>query len=238
MALSKTEFSVLKLILFDIDGTLLTSIGTGRRALMEAIQSVCGRSIAVDGVQFAGRTDPAIIRDLMARNEIQSDEAEKLLPAVLEVYTSTLMNLLTPSSVRVYPGVMNLVRKLHSSEDLVLGLLTGNLRETAYLKLHAAGLGSFFPFGAFGSDRELRNDLPEVAAERATATTGHIFAPHKTIVIGDTPLDFECARVHGARCVGVSTGPYSRDELAEHAPDLLMDDFSDPSELYAFIRAC
>jgi len=225
----------LKLILFDIDGTLLTSIGTGRNAVLEAMENVCGRPITVDGIQFAGRTDPAIIRDILTLNEIVSEEAETMIPAVLEAYISSLMRLLTPSSVRVFPGVMNLVRTLHASDDLVLGLLTGNLRETAYLKLHAAGLGSFFRFGAFGSDRELRNDLPEVAAERALSITGLKFTPEKTIVIGDTPHDFECGRVHGAYCIGVSTGNFSRNELAEHGPDLLMDDFTDPSELYEFI---
>ena len=226
----------MKLILFDIDGTLLTSIGTGRNAVLEAMENVCGRPIAVDGVQFAGRTDPAIIRDILARNEIRGEEVERLLPQVLDAYISSLMRILTPSSVRIFPGVMNLVRNLHSSENLVLGLLTGNLRETAYLKLHAAGLGSFFRFGAFGSDRELRNDLPEVAAERALSITGLRFTPEKTIVIGDTPHDFECGRVHGAHCIGVSTGTFNRDELAEHGPDLLMDDFTDPSELYTFIN--
>ena len=225
----------MKLILFDIDGTLLTSIGTGRNAVLEALEKVCDRPIVVDGVQFAGRTDPAIIRDILARNEIKGEEVENLLPQVLDAYTSSLMRILTPSSVRIFPGVMKLVRNLHSSETLVLGLLTGNLRETAYLKLHAAGLGSFFRFGAVGSDRELRNDLPEVAAERALSITGLKFAPEKTIVIGDTPHDFECGRVHGAHFIGVSTGKFSRDELAQHEPDLLMDDFTDPSELYAFI---
>lgn len=226
----------MKLILFDIDGTLLTSTGVGRDAVLVALEQVCGRSIISDGVSFAGRTDPAIIRDLLTANDVAPADINEILPVCMEAYASSLMHLLTPSSVYVFPGAADLVRSLHEADGVLLGLLTGNMRETAYLKLHAAGLGSFFEFGAFGSDRETRNDLPGIAAERAHAFCGELFPPEKTVIIGDTPHDIECGRLHGAHCIGVSTGPFSRAELASHKPDLLLNDFTDPSELFAFLE--
>jgi phosphoglycolate phosphatase len=225
----------MKLVLFDIDGTLLTSIGAGRNAVKESMERVCDQEILIEGVQFAGRTDPAILRDLLLVNGFSDERARELLDDCLAAYTSVLMRHLTPSGVHIYPGVRDLVRKMAVDENVVLGLLTGNLRDTAYLKLHAAGLGSYVAFGAFGSDRELRNELPAVAATRAFEHTGLSFKPEKMFIIGDTPHDFECGRSHGAHCIGVSTGLFSHEELATHGPDLLMEDFSDPAALYAYI---
>src|SRR5690606_32166166 len=107
--------------------------------------------------------------------------------------------------------------------DLPLGLLTGNLQPMAYLKLGRIGLGDFFPFGAFGSDHEDRNCLPEVALARAEAHTGRRYAGKDVVVIGDTPRDIECGNAVGAFTVAVATGHYDRDALASHAPDLLLD---------------
>jgi len=225
----------MKLVLFDIDGTLLTSIGAGRNAVKESMERVCDQEISLKGVPFAGRTDPAILRDLLLVNGFTDEKAREILQDCLAAYTSALMRHLTPSGVKIYPGVRELVREMAAEESIVLGLLTGNLRDTAYLKLHAAGLGSYFAFGAFGSDRELRNELPAVAAARALEHTGLTFQPDKTFIIGDTPHDFECGRTHGAHCIGVSTGLFSHEELATHGPDLLLTDFSDPAALYAYM---
>jgi phosphoglycolate phosphatase len=225
----------MKLVLFDIDGTLLTSTGAGRNAVKESMERVCEREIQVKDVQFAGRTDPAIIRDLLLVNGFGEEEAQAVLADCLSAYTSALMHHLTPAGIKIYPGVRHLVRSMAADGEIVLALLTGNLRDTAYLKLHAAGLGSFFEFGAFGSDRELRNDLPAVATKKALHHTGIDFAPSEVFIIGDTPHDFACARAHGAHAIGVSTGFFPHEELAGHDPDLLMSDFSDPSALYAYL---
>ncbi len=225
----------MKLVLFDIDGTLLSSTGAGKTAIKNSIENVCGRGIQLRGVQFAGRTDPAIVRDLLLVNGFMDDEAENMLADCLKAYTASLMRHLTPSDVHVYPGVRDLVRSMAKDQEISLGLLTGNLQDTAYLKLHAAGLGSYFSFGAFGSDREHRNELPAVAAERAFQQTGLKFEANQMFIIGDTPADFECGRSHGAHCIGVSTGIFSHEQLASHEPDLLLTDFSEPSALFAYL---
>ena len=225
----------MKLVLFDIDGTLLTSIGAGRNAVLESMEAICGQAISIDGVEFAGRTDPAILQDILEVNDLWTLNGQDLLQECLRAYADVLKERLHPEGVRVFPGVRGLVDTLAGAPDVVLGLLTGNMQETAFMKLEAAGLHRYFSFGAFGSDHPMRNELPPIAMERALISSGHSFTPDRTFVIGDTPYDFECGRAHGTHCIGVSTGIFSRDELAVHGPDLLVADFADPTELLDYL---
>lgn len=217
----------MKLLLFDIDGTLLMTNGVGRRALEAALGEACGRLVSTEGVSFSGRTDPAIVAEALRRNGFGEQEARALLPAVFAAYTEYLHAELRAEDVEVLPGVAVLLRRLAAEAGVALGLLTGNLEATAHLKLDRAGLGGVFGFGAFGSDHADRNALGPVALARAAAATGRRFAASDVVVIGDTEHDIACSRAFGARAVAVCTGRFARQDLAAHAPDHLLDDLSD-----------
>lgn len=225
----------MKLVLFDIDGTILTSRGVGRKAIASALHHVSGISVTSDGVSFAGRTDPQIMRDLLRAGGLSKNEIENVFCECMDSYVAILMRTLIPEMITILPGIQGLIRTLHGRSDIALGLLTGNLKDTAFLKLHAAGLGSYFSFGAYGSDREDRNELPHVAADRAALAFGSPLAVEKTVIVGDTPNDIECAAQYGARSVAVCTGVFSRSELAQCDADLLVDDFMDPEPMFELL---
>jgi len=224
-----------KLVLFDIDGTLLTSMGTGRTSVTEALSEVCGKTIRPDGIEFAGRTDPQIMVDMLAAAGISKEISESIFDACLEAYKSVLMRRLTPDRVRLCPGAADLIQHMSVRTDIALGLLTGNLRETAYLKLHAAGLGSKFKVGGFGSDSPERRKLPATAVRRASVLFSESFGPENTVIVGDTPSDIDCARHYGARVIAVATGSFSREDLSDHDPDLLIDDLTDRNAVDHFL---
>lgn len=223
------------LVLFDIDGTILTSQGIGRKAVKEALSSVCQVDVPSDGISFSGRTDPVIMRDMLSAAGLSLERIDSVFDRCLSAYTRVLTQRLTPDLITVLPGVSQLIRTLHGRDDVTLGLLTGNLKETAYLKLRAAGLGSFFDFGAFGSDREDRYLLPDVAINRALQVTGISFSARQTIIIGDTPHDIGCSNAYGSWSIGVCTGFYDRSQLEKHDPDILLHDLSDPEPVYELI---
>lgn len=217
----------MRLLLFDIDGTLVRVNDAGREAVTQALSSLTDRPLSLDGVPFSGRTDPAIIEAVLAHNGLPTSEA--MVEEVISAYVDTMRTTLTPADVDVLPGVSPLLPQLHDHPDFHLGLVTGNVEPIAYEKLGARDLADYFSVGAFGSDHAERNRLPELAIRRARDHAGQAFRPtEQTIIIGDTPHDIECARATGARVVAVSTGRYSRDELFQHDPDLLLDTLPAP----------
>ncbi len=218
----------MKLLLFDIDGTLLTTNGAGRAAVEQALSGLTGHPISAEGLSFSGKTDPQILREVLAHNAAHASWTDGRFAEAVEAFRRAMRRLFDPTGTEALDGARAVVERLHGDERAQLGLLTGNLRETAYLKVGAIGLGeTHFPFGAFGSDSEDRNALPAIAAERAAAHAGRSFEPTDVVVIGDTPRDIACARAHGARVVAVATGRYDRAALAEHAPDDLLDSLAD-----------
>lgn len=217
----------MKLLLFDIDGTLVRVNGAGREAVNEALASIADRPISLESVPFSGRTDPVIIEAVLTHNDLPTTEA--MVEEVIATYVETMQGALTPADVEVLPKVSPLLPRLNDHPDLHLGLVTGNVEPIAYEKLRARGLADYFPVGAFGSDHAERNRLPTLATRRAADHAGQAFRPAEhTVIIGDTPHDIECARAAGARVVAVSTGTYSRDELSQHDPDLLLDTLPAP----------
>lgn len=225
----------MKLVLFDIDGTILLTNKSGRRSLERALEQVLGRTVSTSGIDFAGKTDRQILREIMAAAGIDASQGNGTLARIETVYQDEMNRLLDPDDVLILPGVRPLLETLGRRPNVQLALLTGNLEPMAYLKLEAAGLDSYFPFGAFGSDDEDRNKLPAVALARAYAHTGRSFAPESVFIIGDTVHDVTCSRSIGCRTVIVCTGTYSRQELELHAPDLLLDDLSDHVAVSDFI---
>ena len=215
----------MKLLLFDIDGTLLTANGTGRTSIEAALSQQFGQPITTDGVTFSGRTDPQIMAEVLRANDIAPTAAH--VETALATYQERAHAALSPDTVSVLPGVAALVDSLRQREDVQLGIVTGNVKCMAYRKLEAARLDALFPFGAFGSDHADRNRLPPLAIDRAAAHTGRRFEGTDVVVIGDTARDIECGARVGAFVVGVCTGHYTRDDLAPHGPDLLLDDLRD-----------
>ncbi|MDP2625715.1 MAG: HAD hydrolase-like protein [Candidatus Rokubacteria bacterium] len=218
----------MRLVLFDIDGTLLSARGAGRRALGRALERVYGTSGAIDGYDFRGKTDRRIVMELMVGAGLAGEAVRARLDDCFEDYVRSLVEEIGDGhGVVTLPGVAQLVSVLASTPGVLLGLLTGNIEAGARVKLGPTGLGPYFRMGAFGSDDADRKRLPSLAARRAEALSGHRFRPQEVLVIGDTPLDIECARAFGAVAVAVATGQHARAELLAEAPDLLFDSFAD-----------
>ena len=220
----------MRLVLFDIDGTLLLTDGAGRRAIHRALLEEAGTAGPIDSYRFDGKTDPQIVRDLLALAGRAEVEAE-LVQAVCERYVTHLeVELQHPSQrTRVMAGVPELLDALATVEregGAMVGLLTGNIARGAALKLSSAGLDpARFVVGAFGSDAAHRPELPAIARDRAEALVQRRIPGEHVVVIGDTPADVACARPIGARTVAVATGSYDVPALraagADHAfPDL------------------
>jgi phosphoglycolate phosphatase len=217
-----------RLLLFDIDGTLLTVRGAGRRALKSALELVYGTSGGIDGYDLRGKTDQRIVFDVMTATGMRMEAVKERLDDLFEAYARGLLEEIGDGrGVVTLPGVSQLVRQLHETDNALLGLLTGNIEQGARIKLEPTGLWPYFPIGAFGSDHADRRRLPSLAARRAHARVGYPFQPTEVFVIGDTPLDIECARAFGAVAVAVATGNYSRAELLAAEPDLFFDDLGD-----------
>lgn len=223
------------LLLFDIDGTLLRSEGLGRRALDRAFLERYGWTDATTGVSFLGATDPGIVADVFARFGRGPEEARAERAALFTHYVRLLAEEagLTGSRCRALPGVAALLEHLIERGECMVGLLTGNVRDGARIKLEVAGLSGYFRLGAYGDDAETREALLPVARARAGALGWLHPDPRQIVVIGDTPRDVAVARAHGARAVAVATGWSPTEELAACRPDALLSDFSRLEETLA-----
>jgi len=219
----------MKLVLFDIDGTLLWTDGAGRRAIHRALTEVFGTTGPRD-YWFDGKTDPQIVRDLMRHAGHDDERIERDMTDLLARYVGYLhLELTAPGhTVRPLPGVPELLDALDRRDDVILGLLTGNIEPGARAKLTAVGIDpDRFRVGAFGSDHELRPELPAIARRRTKERLGlHLDGP-AMIVIGDTPADLTCGASIGASAIGVATGRYSVDQLMEHEPLAVFPNLSD-----------
>jgi phosphoglycolate phosphatase-like HAD superfamily hydrolase len=209
-----------KLVLFDIDGTLLWTDGAGRRAIHRALVDEMGTAGPIEGFRFDGKTDPQIVRELLALAGHPQAEDPARVSAVCDRYVSLLeAELSRPArETRVMPGVPELLAALEPLEAggrALVGLLTGHVARGAALKLRSAGLEpARFAVGAYGSDSHQRVDLPPVAARRAAERTGRTFAGADVVIVGDTPADVTCGIPIGARAVAVATGFYDAPALA------------------------
>jgi len=221
------------LILWDIDGTILESTGAGMESLRRALDTVFGIQGSLEGIDFAGRTDPYIMREAMKRFRIEDTPANR--ERYIEGYLSLLPVLMKEKGASVLPGVRTLLEEAAAKPDVVQGLLTGNLRRGAEVKLGYHGLWPYFPVGAFSDDNEIRNELGPHALRRAKAHWEHDFHVDRVWIVGDTPHDIACSRPIGAKALAVATGKYSLAELAAHHPDVLMKDLSDPAAFWQAI---
>ncbi|MEI2612153.1 MAG: HAD hydrolase-like protein [Candidatus Promineifilaceae bacterium] len=220
----------MKLLLFDIDGTLIHANGAGIQILVRALQDVFGTTGPVDSYDMGGKTDTRIITDLMSAAAIPAPEIQsQLLTVFAQMVTYSQM---LEGKVTLCPGVTPLLAALQGRDDVLLGLLTGNTEQMAPLKIAAAGLDpSLFQVGAYGCQHYDRDQLPALAMQRATHLARQPIAGHDTLIIGDTPLDIQCARAGGAKAVAVATGRYSTHTLKQYNPDFLFADLTDTTTI-------
>jgi phosphoglycolate phosphatase-like HAD superfamily hydrolase len=219
-----------KLVLFDIDGTLLLSAGAGRRSIFAALTDELGDFAGLESIRFDGKTDPQIVRELLAAAGDPAPGDAGRIAATLERYIRHLETelLRTGHLTRLMPGIAGLLDALEAEPSVLLGLLTGNVVEGARLKLRAAGLDpDRFVVGAYGSDHPERAELPPIAARRAAPWFGREPAGAEVIIIGDTPADVACGACIGARAIAVATGGYAVDELRATGAWRVFADLSD-----------
>lgn len=212
--------SHLKLILFDIDGTLLNAKGLGRAAKQRAMQEIFGETGNVAHHPFGGKTDWQLALELLAESGYTREQVGEAMSDYQQAMARHTQALASKFAVEPCPGALDLIHTLRQRDDVVLGLVTGNVEATAPIKLRAAGYDPvWFVVGAYGSESANRRDLPKRALDRALVQTGQTIAPESVIIVGDTPEDVACARALGAVAVTVDTGFATDDELAQSQPD-------------------
>ncbi len=210
-------------ILFDIDGTLIHARGAGMQAIGRAMEELF-QVRTLPSVRVHGRTDFGILSELFSHLNLDYKQHQDQFH---ETYLRHLPATLSATQGQVLPGISSLLPILVDRSDVSLGLLTGNGRQAAMVKLSHFGLGDFFPFGGFGDLHGNRDDVARTAVQSAQQHLGDQFFPEKVWVIGDTPDDVRCGRAIGARVLAVETGGADRQVLVESDPDLLMEDLSD-----------
>ncbi|MCY4158339.1 MAG: HAD hydrolase-like protein [Bacteroidetes bacterium] len=223
----------MKLLLFDIDGTLLKPIHSGRKHIEYVLKELCGRSISTEGVAFSGRTDPQIFDDTLRKAGFGPKEISDLIPVALKHYTDHATYV--PEEVDLSDGVIELLAYLKQQQHVQLALLTGNVRVTAYRKLAAVQLDHLFPFGAFGCDHADRNKLPAIAARRAVEYCGAKFIGKNIVIIGDSIHDIACGREIGVLSVAVATGFTSYQDLKSENPGVLLHDLTNIDDFRASV---
>ncbi|MEP6994539.1 MAG: HAD hydrolase-like protein [Acidobacteriota bacterium] len=220
-----------RLVLFDIDGTLISAGRVARDSILRALESAYAWKAGEEHQDrsrhdFSGKTDPQIVRDLVI-DQLGAQRCDSDLPRALEMYLLELERQLEPASVVPKPGIPALLARLAAEPRVTLALLTGNLERGARLKLAPPDFNKYFPFGAFGSDSADRYQLPQIAVTRAREATGRVFAGKSIVIVGDSVHDVGCGRSLGVRSVAVATGITSPERLRAENPDALMVDFSD-----------
>ena len=224
------------LVLFDIDGTLLRSTGVGMGAMREAIESMHpGLAFPFDGIPIAGRLDTLIWRDLLSLHAIspRDDDHAEFRRRYIE---GMARRVAAGADIRALPGAGALAARLAAEAGVTVGLLTGNYVETGRMKIDAAGLDSnLFRIGAFAGDGPDRRSLVPVAIRRLEEGEGRRVAPNDVVVIGDTPLDIDCAAAYGCRSLAVATGHHDEDELRACGADLVAATLAETDGLAAWI---
>jgi phosphoglycolate phosphatase-like HAD superfamily hydrolase len=223
------------LLLWDIDGTLIASGGAGMRALQVALKNVFRIEGSLDDIDFAGRTDRWIMREVFRKFGIAVTEQN--FARYFDGYVAALPRELANPNARVLPGVREALKAAADHGSIAQGLLTGNMRRGAQVKLAHHGLWEHFPFGAFADDSEVRNDLGPHALRRAREHHGVEFAAANVWIIGDTPHDIACGKVIGAKTLAVATGGYTLEQLRARTPTVVLEHLEDTAEVMRLLGA-
>ena len=225
------------LVLFDIDGTLLRSRGVGLRAMEEALTELHGIPVDGNSIKSGGRLDPHIFIEMSEMHDLPvHDEA---LLAFRDTYVARMAHAFDMDSwSTALPGAREMVKAVHDHPDMTCAMMTGNIEPTSWMKLQDAGFErEWFEFGVYGDEGEIRRDLTTVALERHRDRTGEAFAPAQAVVIGDTEHDIDCAHHSGCQAIAVTTGMTSRETLAAHEPELLLDTLEDTNMVMKWLES-
>jgi len=226
-----------RVLLFDIDGTLLNPAREGRICLKRALTEVFGTAGSIADFHMAGKTDWQIVTELMAEAGLPADRIEAGREAAFTVYAQAVEEAAPTLQMLLLPGVEELLAALTEQSEFAMGLVTGNVRDSVPHKLRAVGIDpGLFTFGAYGSERLNRNDLPGLAISRLEAQLGRGIDRERVLVIGDTSRDIECARHAGAKVLAVATGHSSTDELSAFQPDYILEDLTDTDVVLNILR--
>ncbi len=223
------------LLLFDIDGTLLVSGGAGNRALNKTLQEKYSIQDAMKDIVPDGKTDPAIIREIFKNFNREPNDQE--IEEICQTYLWYLEKEIEKSTgYRILQGVDSLLKEACRQSHIIMGLLTGNLKRGAEIKLERSHLNSFFSFGGFGSDFENRNDIAQLAIMRGRECAEEWVPLEKIFVIGDTPYDIKCAKASGVKSIAVASGSITLTQLSDNHPDYLMENLSDQAQFMKLIH--
>jgi phosphoglycolate phosphatase len=218
----------MRLILFDIDGTLLRDGIAARIAFARALRETYQTTAPIENFRFCGMTDPECVTEIMRMAGVEETIIRERRDECLRRYVENLTaEVRLHNDSVLFPGVRELLERLNKLDSVLVGLLTGNVLRGAELKLRRWNLEPYFRFGAYGDDHENRSVLARIALEKARTLSGRTYLGSETTVIGDTPKDIACARAIGARAVAVATGSVSRDVLLASGPDAILDSFED-----------
>ena len=223
----------MRLILWDIDGTLITSARAGERALVRALRSEFAITGPLGTVELAGRTDRYIAEQIFTNHGLEGSHDN--IHRFFEAYIRYLGEEMHRGPAITLPGITDVLELLAQTDGIAQGLLTGNIVRGAQIKLEHFDVWHYFPYGAFADDSAVRNDLGPHALRRASEFHGFGFQGSDVVVVGDTPYDIECGRAIGASTVAVATGQYTTDTLLEFKPDLILQDFKQPNDFYELL---
>lgn len=226
-----------KLVLFDIDGTIMNTDAGGAGSCQKALETVFGKTVPLADYSMSGKTDTQIVLDLMERVGVSREETTSKLDEINDLYIGHLSKEVDTWDPEICPGIPEILDVLVDHEDVVLGLLTGNIIKGAEVKLNRVGLWSYFKTGAFGDRAPERKMLPDIAQKTAKELTGKVFEGKDMVVIGDTPNDVLCGRHLDVRSIAVATGSFDLATLKSYDPDYLFADLSDTQTVVDAILA-
>ena len=227
-----------KLILFDIDGTLLVIDTLADMAFRAMTKEVYGVECSFKEISYAGMTDPRILEEVLKLRRIDDETIAARFDEAIEKYCTYFDYFARGNSyhLTVFPGVIPLLNALEQMPEMHIAILTGNLEYTGWKKLELAGLKNYFPFGAFGSDSKVRSELVGIALKRAEDKYGITYKNKNVIIIGDSPHDVLCGKSYGVTSIAVATGHTSIEELKRYEPDYAFQDLTDFKKLIEVLK--
>lgn len=221
-----------KLLLFDIDGTILKNFGQAKNAFSSALKEVFGTDGQINSFSWSGKLDQNIVFELMEGAGFTQEFIQKNLSKTLRLYEKILRETIKPEKIVLEKGILEVLNKASKDEDILMGLCTGNTPEGAKIKLSSVGLYNFFSIGSYGTDAKKRDQLPPIAKKRAEKFFNVKIERKNVFVIGDSPADIESAKANGYWSVGVSSGFHKKEELEKYNPDLLLNNFKEDEEIF------